>query len=204
MKQAAKEVQGAERIPSLQDRAIENLEYIRGTMERSTEFTAVPGYGGALMGLTAIGTAVIASMQASVQLRLVTWLTDALLAFMIGVLAVWQKSRAADTPFDSLPARKFALGFAPPVIAAVILTGALVLQGSYGFLPAVWITCYGAAVVTGGAFSVRPVQVMGWTFLAAGAVTAFLPQNLGNVMMGVCFGAVHLAFGILIGRKYGG
>ena len=39
---------------NLSDRAIENLRFIRETMERSTHFTAVPGYGGMLMGVTAI------------------------------------------------------------------------------------------------------------------------------------------------------
>jgi hypothetical protein len=59
---------------NLSDRAIENLRFIRETMERSTHFTAVPGYGGMLMGVTALAAAYIASTQASARDRMVVWL----------------------------------------------------------------------------------------------------------------------------------
>ncbi len=51
------------------DRAMDNLRFIRETMERSAVFTSVPGYGGALMGATAIGAAIIAHNQPSIGMR---------------------------------------------------------------------------------------------------------------------------------------
>ncbi|HNQ14350.1 MAG TPA: hypothetical protein PKM58_02230, partial [Pyrinomonadaceae bacterium] len=68
----------------------------------------------------------------------------------------------------------------------------------------VWIICYGTAVVCGGAFSVKPVPIMGWCFMALGAVAFFIPAGYGNTMMGVSFGLLHIAFGAIIGRKFGG
>ncbi|MEZ5427568.1 MAG: hypothetical protein R2747_14965 [Pyrinomonadaceae bacterium] len=199
-----KEETGRSEPPSLHGRAMDNLQFIRETMERSTAFTAVPGYGGALMGATAIGAAVVASLQANYRLWLITWLAEACLAFSIGLLTMWQKSKTVNSPLTATPARKFALGFAPPLLAGIILTGLLYFKGLFEYLPVVWLTLYGTAVVTGGAFSVRAVPTMGWLFIALGAAGVFLPAVYGDWMMGLGFGVLHIIFGLIIARKYGG
>lgn len=190
--------------PSLHGRAMENLEFIREAMQRSTEFTAVPGYGGALMGATAVGAAVIAGFQTTPGAWLAVWLTEAALAFAIGLLAMWQKAKAFETSLTSVPARKFALGFVPPVVAGVVLTGLFYYRGLTVYLPCVWLTLYGTAVVTGGAYSVRAVPLMGWLFIGLGAAAAFVPAVYGNLLMGLGFGLGHIIFGLIIAKRYGG
>ena len=189
---------------ALGDRAIDNLKYIRETMERSTSFTAVPGYGGMLMGVTACVAAYIANNQALLRDSLATWLIEACLAFAIGVLAMWQKSKIAGQSLISAPARKFAMGFAPPLIVGFVITLGLWNLGQYYVLPPVCMLSYGAAVVCGGAFSVRVVPVMGWCFMALGAIAFLLPTNYGNLMMAASFGLLHIVFGAIIARRYGG
>jgi hypothetical protein len=190
--------------PSLHGRAIDNLEFIRDAMERSTEFTAVPGYGGVLMGATAVGASFIASVQSGYRGWLIVWLVEACLAFSIGLLMMWQKSKLVETPLNSPPARKFARGFAPPIIAGIIITGLLYFNNLFGHLPTIWLTLYGTAVVSGGAYSVKAVPVMGWLFVVLGAVSVFLPAAYGDWLMGVGFGGLHIIFGLIIARKYGG
>ncbi len=189
---------------NLGDRAADNLQFIRETMERSTSFTAVPGYGGMLMGVTAVVAAYIAAQQDHRIGWLRVWLLEACLAFAIGLLAMWQKSRLTDTSLFSTPARKFALSFAPPLIAGVAITLGLWRYGHYDMMAPVWMLCYGAAVVCGGDFSVRVVPVMGWVFMALGAVAFALPATYGDWLLAASFGVTHIVFGAVIAKKYGG
>ena len=186
------------------DRAIDNLQFIRETMERSTHFTAVPGYGGMLMGVTAVAAAFIANSQIYLRDSLMTWLIEAALAFAIGLLAMWQKSKIAGTSLLSAPSKKFAMSFAPPLIVGVAIVLGVWRYGDYYAMPAICMLCYGAAVVCGGAFSVKVVPIMGWCFIVLGAVAFALPSNYGNLMMGLSFGGFHIIFGAIIARRYGG
>ena len=189
---------------NLGDRAIDNLKFIRETMERSTHFTAVPGYGGMLMGVTAVAAAFIANSQIYLIDSLMTWLIEAMLAFAIGLLAMWQKSKIGGQSLLSAPAKKFAMSFAPPLIAGVAVVFGVWRYGDYYAMPAICMLCYGAAVVCGGAFSVRVVPVMGWCFIVFGIAAFVLPSNYGNAMMGASFGGLHIVFGAIIARRYGG
>ncbi len=187
------------------ERAIDNLQFIRETMERSAVFTSVPGYGGALMGATAVVAAYFANNQQPLTKDWLTvWLVEAFLAFAIGVLAMWQKSKLANVPLISAPAKKFARGFLPPLLCGVFITLGLWRFGHFEMMIPVWIICYGAAVVCGGAFSVKIVSVLGWCFIALGAVAFALPEGFGNLMMGLSFGVLHIVFGAIIARKFGG
>lgn len=189
---------------SLGDRAIDNLKYIREAMERSSSFTAVPGYGGMLMGATAVAASYIAATQVYLRDWLVVWLIEAALAFAIGLLAMWQKAKLAGGPLVSTPARKFAQAFAPPLIAGVAITLGLWRYEQYEMMAPVWMLCYGAAVVCGGAYSVRVVPVMGWCFMVLGAAAFALPAVYSNWLMAASFGMTHIIFGAIIARKYGG
>ena len=188
----------------LSDRAADNLKFIRETMERSTHFTAVPGYGGMLMGVTAIVAAYIAQGRPFQRDWLIVWLTEALLAFAIGLLAMWQKSKIGKVSLISAPARKFAFGFLPALICGVAITLGLWRYDHFEIMAPVWMLLYGAAVVTGGAFSVRIVPVMGWIFMAVGAIALVVPASYGNILMGATFGLLHIIFGLIIAKRYGG
>jgi len=195
--------EGSEPV-NIGDRAMDNLRFIRETMERSAVFTSVPGYGGALMGATAVGAAIIAHNQFSIRGWLVVWLIEAMLAFSIGLFALWQKSKNSGESLASVPAKKFATAFAPPMVAGIILTALFYYRGFVDFLPCVWLTLYGTAVVTGGAYSVRIVSIVGWIFITLGAVAAFAPANAGNLLMALGFGVLHIVFGLIVARRYGG
>ena len=184
--------------------AADNLRYIRETMERAASFTAVPGWGGVAIGLTAIAAAIVAARQGNPRAWLATWLGEALLAVAIATAATLRKARAARVPLLSGPGRKFALSFLPPLLVGALLTAGLFRAGYLAVLPGMWLLLYGTAVVTGGAFSVRVVPVMGLCFMGAGAAALFAPAAWGNWFMAVGFGGLQIVFGLVIARRYGG
>jgi hypothetical protein len=185
-------------------RAADHLRYIRETMESAAEFTAVPGWGGVAMGVTALVAAVVASLQSTPRAWFGVWLVEAVIAVSIAAPAAAVKAHRANSKLLSGPGRKFLLSFAPPIFAGGLLTFAFYSSGSIAVLPGIWLLLYGAAVVTGGAFSVRVVPVMGLALMALGGCALFAPATWGDFFMAGGFGLVQIAFGIWIARHYGG
>src|SRR6202167_3377084 len=189
---------------AIADHARDNLRFIRETMERASSFTAVPGWGGVAIGITALGAAAIASRQTSPSDWLLTWVAEAAVAIAIAVWTTLSKARAAGTSLFSGPGRRFVYSFAPPLFVGVLLTMQFFRIGSIQEVPAVWLLLYGTAVVTGGAFSIRVVPLMGLCFMVLGTVALFCPSNWGNAFLAGGFGGLHVIFGGVIARKYGG
>lgn len=184
--------------------AIDNLRYIRKTMERAGSFTAVPGIGGMLMGSTALAAAWIASHQPAGFSWMAIWLGEAFVALAIGLAGAELKSRRAKLPLISGPARKFVAGFTPAMLAGALLTAVLFRSGNMAILPGLWMLLYGAAIVSGGWASVRIVPLMGACFMAAGGAALWWPAISGDAYLAAAFGGLHIVFGTVIAVKYGG
>ena len=188
----------------LGSRAIDNLRFIRETMERASSFTAVPGWGGAVMGLSALVAAGISLKSHSPDEWLGIWLAEAFLAVGIGAWSITAKARRFRIPLFAGPARRFLLTLAPPLAAGALATLALQRAGQTQLLPGIWLLLYGTAIVSGGAFSVRIVPVMGIGFMLLGAIALFCPPSWGTAFLAAGFGGLQIVFGILIARRYGG
>ena len=185
-------------------RAADHLRYIRETMESAAEFTAVPGWGGVTMGLTALAAAVLAAWQTSPRAWVTIWLAEAFVAVAIAAPAAATKARRANSSLFSGPGRKFVLSFAPPIVVGGLLTYVLFQAGVFTALPGVWLLLYGTAIVTGGAFSARVVPIMGLCLMSLGVVALFAPAAWGDIFMAAGFGVVHVGFGWWIARHFGG
>lgn len=190
--------------PALHARAMENLRFIRETMERAGAFTAVSGWGVAATGFLALGAALVAPAEPAAPRWLVTWMATLALSTAISGWATVRKARGARVPLLSGPGRKFLLAFLPPMVVGALLTAELIRRGEPTMLPGAWLLLYGTAVTAGGAFSARILPAMGGCFILLGAVALFTPPALSTVIMALGFGGLHLVFGALIARRYGG
>ena len=189
---------------ALHDRAMDNLRFIRETMERAGSFTTVSGWGQVAIGVTALAAAAIGAMQPDMERWLAVWAIEAFVALSIGGWAVARKTRAAGLQLLSGPGRKLALSLAPPLVTGAVMTAVLFEAGLVDPLPGMWLLLYGTGVVAAGAFSVRIVPVMGLTFMGLGMITLLAPAAWGHLFMALGFGLLHIIFGLLIAWRYGG
>jgi hypothetical protein len=190
--------------PALHARAMDNLAFIRDTMEAAGAFTAVSGWGMVAVGTIATVAAIIASSRHSPVQSLYVWLGAAVLATITMLWAIVRKARKARMPLLSGPGRKFVLSFSPPMFVGALITIVLYRAGLPETIPGMWLLLYGTAVVAGGAFSVKIVPVMGICFMLAGTLALFTPTTWNDWIMAAAFGGLHIGFGIPIARRHGG
>ncbi len=189
--------------PALHARAMDNLSFIRDTMERATAFTAVPGWGGVAMGVTALAASVVAATRRDAHSWLLVWMAEAIVAAAVGWIALARKSRRASAAIFTRPARRFLLSYTPPIVVGAVMTVVLYRGGLRADLPGMWLLLYGTGVVTGGAFSIRIVPLMGLCFMGVGIGALLFPAG-GTAWMAFGFGALHVIFGLVIAQRHGG
>jgi hypothetical protein len=187
----------------LHERAMDNLRFIRETMQRAGSFTAVSGWGQVVIGVTGLLAAWLASVQTSRYTWLATWAVAAVVSAGIGVVTTAMKARAVGESVRTGPGRKFVLSLAPPLAAGAMLTAVLFQAGLEHVLPGMWLMLFGTGIITAGSYSVRVVPVMGLAFMALGGVALLFP-SWGNALMAAGFGGLHVVFGTLIARRHGG
>jgi hypothetical protein len=196
-------------VPDLPPDPAADLRFIRDTMERSASFTAVPGWGQVILGATALAAAWLAQQklaahQSNSAAWLKVWLAEAFLAALIAFLSMRWKANRRGLPLFTGPGRKVALGLFPPLIAGALLTFSLQRAGLESALAPAWLLLYGAGIITGGAYSVSIVPVMGICFMATGALAVVAPAAWANYFLAAGFGGLHILFGFLIARRHGG
>jgi hypothetical protein len=190
--------------PALHDRAIDNLRFIRETMERAGSFTAVSGSGVIVAGAIAVVAGLLAAQQPTPARWIGVWIAAAVLATLVAGGLTVRKAGSLGPPLMSGPGRKALLAFTPAVLAGALLTFALVRSGSEQLLAPVWLLLYGAGVTAGGALSASIIPVLGVLFMGLGVGALVAPPALANWFMLAGFGGLHIAFGIAIARRYGG
>ncbi len=182
---------------------MDNLRFIRSTMERAADLTAVSGWGIAATGAVGLVAAVLAERAPTADARLVRWLLAAPLAAAASAAGTVWKARRLGVPALGAPTRKLLLGFVPAMLSGALLTLALWRTGDTTAVPALWLLLYGTAILAGGTYSVRAIPAMGAGFLVLGALAAVAPA-WGGVLLALGFGGLHVTFGPYIARRHGG
>ena len=188
----------------IHEHALSNLRYIREAMERASAFTSIPGWGGVAVGVTAVIAAIIGNGAQTWRQWLLIWLGEAVIAALIAFVTMVRKARKANVSFTGGPARRFFVSYLAPVVAGGILTLLLTQRGFFAALAPMWLLLYGVSFVSSGAYSIPVVPVMGVCYMLLGIAACFFGFAIQNALMGVGFGGLHLVFGVVIARRYGG
>lgn len=115
-----------------------------------------------------------------------------------------RKARRTELSLVRGAGRRFFLGFFPPALAGAVLTVGLVQADAFTLLPGTWLLLYGVAVVAAGTFSVPPVPLMGAGFMVLGTLALLTPLWVGEFLLGIGFGFLHVGFGLYIAKNHGG
>lgn len=190
--------------------AEENLRVIRELMERSTQHSTFSGLSGILAGIySIIGCGftfwIEKQSQTHAPARLVflgVWSVVIVLALGTDYLLTKRHAARVGKHIVSRLGKQMAYASIPGLGTGALLTLFLLQHQLLDDVFPVWMLCYGMAVSAVGIFSQREVRLLGASFLAAGAVTLFLPQ-IGLPMMATTFGGFHMVYGIVMSRKDG-
>ena len=190
----------------LQHQAEGNLRYIRQTMERATTLSSVSGLGGVVMGCVALLAGGFAHWQVapgdtSSQLRI--WLVAAVVAFLVGVVSMLWKARSLGQTLFNDAGRRFLTCLVPSLAVGAMLTAALWSRQQWSVIPPIWMLCYGTGILSAGTYAARPLPWMGAAFLALGTV-ALAEPDWNQILLTATFGLLHVAFGIVLMRRFGG
>ena len=184
--------------------AVENLQYIRRTIEAAHTFTTVPGKGCIAMGITALAAVAAESYPPLAAHWLAIWVGAAVLACSLALWFMEQKAHAQGLSLRRAVARRFFMTLAPAFLAGAILTAALVGRVDRELITGTWLLLYGTGLTACGLFAVPAVFTAGVAFMALGAATLWLPPGSAHVVLALGFGGIHLALGAAIVRRHGG
>ena len=189
-------------VSSVQSQAEENLKYIRDTMASASAFTSISGKGLMFTGVVGLLAAWL-DLTANQSPSLPVWLTALAIAVTGSTSLTLLKARQQGTTLLSASGRKLLYAFTPTMFAGGVITF-FVANANLGLLlPGLWLSLYGAAVMTAGAHSIAMIKFAGAAFIALGIFAFALPQ-FSILALALGFGALHLAAGYLIWRYYGG
>jgi len=198
--------------------AAEHLQVIRTLMERSAVYrralAPVMIYNGS------VGTAA-AVLGRTLKIDfprnfILYWAAVGLLAMAGSFLLVRRQALKDAEPFWSPPTRRVTQAMLPPLVAGMIISvvvlahaeSASVKLGSVfvmHWLPLTWVVLYGCAFHAAGFSMPRGMRLFGWGFIIGGCALFAVgipdwatPIDSAHGIMGLFFGALHLAYGVYL------
>jgi hypothetical protein len=176
--------------------AEETLSVIRTLMERSTRYTNVSGHAGITAGLCAlIGSALRLWLDTPF---LTTWLGVLIAATGTSVYFTAAMAHGNGEPLWTRQTRTVVLALTPAFACTLIMTAVLARLGEHAILPGVWMLLWGVGALAMSFFTARVITLLGVSFMVAGTLALFSPPVSDAVSMGLTFGAIHLAYGIIL------
>jgi hypothetical protein len=188
---------------ALHSHALSTLNYIRTSIDAAGTF-AVPGSAGIAMGTAGVAATFLSTIHWLSAYWILIWIVAAVGAAAVGSMRIARQSARGELTLYRGPTRKFIFCLCPALLAGAVLTAVLAQVGEARLIPGTWLLLYGCAVLSttlmSAASTARLLGTMGGLFILLGVLAFELPERWHNLILGVGFGALHLIFGVLIGR----
>ena len=193
--------------------ASENLQAIRTLMERSAVYRRALAPIMAVTGLIGVVAAVIPCfIKISTNSSFVAfWTFTSIVAFVTALFLVRRQALRESEPFWSPPTRRVWQALLPNFFVGLVTGLVFVVPNlapgeTVWVLPSTWMLFYGCGLHAAGFFMQRSMKLFGWIFIIIGTILLFLVLSLpklqstevAHYIMGLFFGAFHLAFGIYL------
>ena len=162
----------------------------------------------------------------------IVWAGVLTVAFVAVFGMTWVRERRQNMPFWSAIKKRILRTIWPPAVAGIGLTLAIVYRSytgmgpnQWGLVPAIWMCCYGIACCQLGDLAIPELRRMGVIFLLIGLLSAvfmqfnvpyltapgpgglYLGATRGTAaywLIGSTFGGLHILYGIVVWKRYGG
>ena len=202
--------------------AEEHLRVIRSLMERATVYRAISAPTAVLGGLLSLivsallyvgnarGVASLFTLSypGAAHRFIAIWAVVLLATLLANAFFIWRKARREGSAFMTSGLRLAIYSAVPVLLVAAVLTSLFwrndETSEAVPVLVAVWVTCYGLALLSTANFAPRSLHFLGWAFLLTGAACILLTGPLFNtdparnsaLAMGLTFGLYHLGYGV--------
>jgi len=207
-----------EKNPSSAD----ELKTIRKFMEESTKFLSLSGLSGVFPGIFAIAGAFIAWLlildkgnftyemynslprEATAALR---WkmILDALSVLLLSLTAAFyfsfRRANKSGISFWTPASKRLLHNLFIPLITGGIFALILMIQNDIQLIIPVFLVFYGLALINAGKFTYNEVFYLGIFEIITGLISAFFPAQ-GLIFWILGFGILHIAYGLLVYRRY--
>lgn len=189
---------------------IDDLRYIRSTMEKSSKFLTLSGISGVAAGCVALVGAMIAykivydSLSVTGSMLTDLFILSALvliLSVALGVYFSWRKARKSGMKlFNGISFGLFRDGGIPLVIGGVFCI-ILLYNDCPSLVATTMLIFYGIALIGFGARSYSDIRVLGACEILLGFIAGFIPQY-GLLIWTIGFGLLHIIYGAYMYLKY--
>lgn len=184
---------------SLHARATDDLARIRRMMQRALMLMPLPGRTLAAIGGIGLFTAPIAALMPTWGVWTLSWILAAAMATGLAVVTSVLRARDHGALHLDTSLSRFWFSLAPGLGSAALLTLAIWQAGQPQLLAGLWLLSYGVALLAAARHAQPQVRWLGLGSLLMGALALFLPNP--SVFMGLGFGVLHTATGLLIARN---
>lgn len=206
-----------------QSEYIEDLRIIKKVMEESSRFLSLSGLAGFFAGLIALGGAAVAifvfldgkfiisddlftnyDAQAFnlLKINLSVLATSVLvLAIAVSIYFSWRKSVKEGLRMWTPVSRRLFTNLIIPLVTGGILIAILFSNQEWQLVLPSMLIFYGLALVSAKKFTYNDIFYLGLIEIVCGLLAAALPAY-GLIIWSIGFGLLHIAYGLVMYRKY--